>query len=286
MKKSKFQLLLSPLFIVFAIFLVCFKNFQYFLIYFITVTLHEAAHYYVSKKLGYKLNKFYVMPYGVCLNYSENAFETNDEIYIALAGPLFNYFLSFMCVGLWWIFPETYYYLDYFCFCNLILATFNMLPCFPLDGGRVIVSFFSKKFEREKVYKATFLLNYTVSFILIFMFILSLLNSVNFTYIFIAIFLFSGTINPSKLSSYNYLALAVNKKKLIKNGGAVKLFTSSSKTPIYKIMAKFSKYKYNVVYVILSNGSVSVMSETKISELATKYSPSFTIEEIMLIKNL
>ena len=127
MKKKNFKFLLSPLFITLSVFLICFKNVQFFAVYFLVIALHEFAHFIVSKRLGYKLNKFYVMPYGVCLNYEENAFLPSDEFFIAISGPLFNYLLCFISVSLWWLFPETYYYLDYFCFCNLVLATFNML---------------------------------------------------------------------------------------------------------------------------------------------------------------
>ena len=114
--------------------------------------MHELAHFFIAKKLGYKLNKLYVMPYGICLNYKENIISNNDEIIIALAGPIINLIFCCVCVALWWLFPETYYYLDYFCFCNLVLAVFNLMPCFPLDGGRVFVAIISKYYDREKVY--------------------------------------------------------------------------------------------------------------------------------------
>lgn len=284
MKKKKNNLFLSPTFIAFAIILIHFKNLGVFLIYFLVVAMHELAHYTCAKKLGYKLGKFYVMPYGVCLNYNEPIFNISDEFYISLAGPAINLLFCFISVALWWMFPDTYYYLDYFCYCNLTLGLFNLLPCFPLDGGRVFVALLSKKIDREKALKITYALNYVVSFCLIILFITSLFKGVNFSYIIIAIFLFSGTINPNKYSSYNYLMLGTNREKIIKNGAGVKLFVTPSSTPLYKIMAKFSKYKYNIVYVVFNDGMVRVFSEYNINSLAVKYSPKYNICQILTLK--
>lgn len=128
MRKISKKIRFNWLFLLLIIGILLFDNFKNFIIYFLVVGLHELAHFIVAKKLGYKLNKFYIMPYGVCLNYENIVFQGNDEFLIALAGPLFNYLLCVICLAIWWLFPITYYYLDYFCFCNLLLATFNILP--------------------------------------------------------------------------------------------------------------------------------------------------------------
>lgn len=283
-KLSKFKLF-SPLFIIFSILILYFGNFKYFLIYTAAVSLHELAHYYVSKKLGYKLNNLYIMPYGICLNYKENVFNNSDELYIALAGPFFNLLLCFICLSLWWLFPETYYYLDYFCFCNLALALFNLIPCFPLDGGRVLLSILSKKYDRENVFNICIMLNYLVSLFLIIMFIISIFSSINYSYIVVAIFLFAGAINPNKYSSYNYLSLSVNRKKLLKNGASIKILAFNDNVPLYKIFSKFSKYKFNIVYIVLNNGAVKVLTENTLKFYAVKFSPNFTFSQIFSFIN-
>ena len=271
------------LFLLLIIGILLFDNFKNFIIYFLVVGLHELAHFIVAKKLGYKLNKFYIMPYGVCLNYENIVFQGNDEFLIALAGPLFNYLLCVICLAIWWLFPITYYYLDYFCFCNLLLATFNILPCFPLDGGRVAVCLLSKITDREKAIKITIIFNYALSLILIILFIISLFKSINYSYMFIAIFLFSGCINPKKYSQYEYLSLKINKYKIYNKGCSVKIMAFSSNVSLYKIMAKFTHYKYNIVYIIMPNGAVKVLSENNINNLALKYSPALSLDEIIAL---
>lgn len=282
---KKIRLILSPLLIILAILIIYYGNIVQFLTYAFVVSLHELAHFLISKKLGYKLNNLYIMPYGICLNYKDSAIEGSDEILIALAGPFINILLCFISVALWWLFPETYYYLDYFCFCNLVLGVFNLVPCFPLDGGRVLVSLLSKKIDREKAYNISIAFNYVISAILVVLFVSSFFSEVNYTYITLAIFLFSGCINPNKYSNYNYLSLGVNRSKVIKNGTNVKLLAFSSSVPLYKIVSKFSRYKFNIVYVVFASGLVKVLSESNINSLAIKYSPAMTLDEITALKN-
>lgn len=285
-KKLTFKNALSPLFIILAIIILYFGNFGQFLIYGVVVSIHELSHFFVAKKLGYKLGKLYIMPYGICLNYKESVIESNDEILIALSGPCANFLLCLLCVSLWWLFPITYYYLDYFCFCNLLLGAFNILPCFPLDGGRVFTAIFSKKFDKECVINITFIINYILSCLLFIAFIISAFNVINYSYIILSIFLFAGTIKPNKFSNYNYLSLVVNRNKILNRGTNVKLLAFNGNVPLFKIMAKFSKYKFNVVYVVLSSGGVKVFSENNINSFAAKYSPTNTINQIMFECNL
>ncbi|MBE7082287.1 MAG: hypothetical protein E7378_01220 [Clostridiales bacterium] len=279
MKKPK-SFRLSVLFVVLALAILLFDGFLNFAIYFGVVCLHELAHFLMAKKLGYKLANYYVMPYGVCLNYNTNIFAPKDEVLIALAGPLSNIAFCILCVALWWLFPSTYYVLDYFCFCNLILAGFNLLPCFPLDGGRVLTAILSKKIDRERAIKVTYVLNYIFSAVLIILFVISIFTCINFSYIFVAIFLFSGTINSNKYSNYEHISLIINKNKLLEKGADIKAFAVNSNVKIFKILSKFSKYKYNVVYVVFPSGAVKILSENNINNLAIKYSPTKSLEEI------
>lgn len=284
MSKIKFKF--SYLFMILAIAILLFDSIKNFVIYFIVVALHELAHAFIARKLGYKLKKFYIMPYGACLNYNNSVFMGNDEFYISIAGPVINIIMCVLCVALWWLFPFTYYYLDYFCFCNLMLASYNLLPCFPLDGGRIFVSLLSKKIDREKAYKMSLSFNYILSITLVIFFIISCFNQINFSYIFIAIFLFAGTISENKYTNYEYLSLNTTRKNLYKKGCNVKILAVDSSVSLYKILAKFSKYKFNIVYIIFINGSVKVFSEININNLALKYSPTISFDEISFMQSL
>ena len=277
MKKYK----LHPLFIIYLIFLVIIGQFTSILIYFLVVFLHELTHSVVAKKLGYKLDKLLIMPYGVCLNYKTNYFTPQDEILIAISAPLVNLLLSVVCFALWWIYPITFLYTQRFCYANLILFTFNILPCFPLDGGRVLAGILTKKFERKLAIKITVLFNILFCIILILTFIFGIFfNVLNINLLIISLFLFVGILEPNNSSSYNYLsAKCINSSDFLKSK-QIKFTLINSSEKIYKIIAKMSKYKFNVFYVIFPNERIKILTEITIKKLALKYDSTFSLDEI------
>ena len=70
MKKTK----IHPLFIIYIFILAIMGQVSSIFVYFLCIAPHEIAHAIVAKRLGYKLQKLKIMPYGVCLNYNTNCF--------------------------------------------------------------------------------------------------------------------------------------------------------------------------------------------------------------------
>ncbi len=272
---------IHPLFIIYLIFLIIMGQYESILIYMLVVSLHEFAHSYVARKLGYKLDKLLLMPYGVCLNYKTNAFLPKDEILIAMSGPIVNFVLATMSIALWWLFPITYNYTRMFCLANVVMFTFNLLPCFPLDGGRILAAILTKKHDRKFAIKITLIFNLLICIVFILTFILGLFfNVINTNLLIISLFLFIGILEPNKSTSYGYLSLFSNRKNFYKKNNQIKFLLVLGTEPIYKIMAKMSKFKFNIFYVLLNNNSMKIISEITINNLAVKYSPTITLSEI------
>ena len=127
--------------------------------YFFAILIHELGHYYTAKKLDYKLSKFSFSPYGVSLSYYNQTLENGDEIKVAVAGPIANLASAFCVVSLWWIFPNTYFFSESFVYISVLLALVNLLPAYPLDGGRMFICITSKFFSEKTAKKITVALN-------------------------------------------------------------------------------------------------------------------------------
>lgn len=113
------------------------------LIAFTLVIGHEFVHMLVAYFNGFKVSKIEIFPFGGMAEYNGLLeMEPWQEIKVSLAGPLFNIVFAVILYGLLSfniISPNRYIrlLLEY----NIIIATVNLIPALPLDGGRVLRSF-------------------------------------------------------------------------------------------------------------------------------------------------
>ena len=98
---------------------------------------HECAHSFAAARLGFRLNRVVLMPYGAVISGNLEGISFKDEIRVAAAGPLCNLFTALLFAALWWLFPDTYAYTDTAFYLSLFIGAGNLLPLYPLDGGRV-----------------------------------------------------------------------------------------------------------------------------------------------------
>lgn len=114
------------------------------LLLFVSVLVHELAHSFVARARGLKVQGITLFIFGGVSNLGGEAASAKDEFAIALVGPLTSLALSGAFWGLTQVAGDPdaplAAVLFYLSFINLMLAGFNLLPGFPLDGGRVLRS--------------------------------------------------------------------------------------------------------------------------------------------------
>ena len=86
----------------------------------------------------HRVSRIRFRSFGICIEV-QNAVDVDyeKEVIIALAGPLTNGIISLICSGLY-LFGGAGDTTFLFCLLNLALCIFNLLPIYPLDGGRVL----------------------------------------------------------------------------------------------------------------------------------------------------
>lgn len=109
---------------------------------FVSVLLHELSHAAVARRRGLRVDSITLFIFGGVARIRSEAETPRDEFLIAIVGPGASvligaaFWLAQLLVG--GISAPVRAILDYLALVNVILALFNLLPGYPLDGGRVL----------------------------------------------------------------------------------------------------------------------------------------------------
>ena len=110
---------------------------------FASIVFHEFAHSLVARQFGIEMSGITLFVFGGVAEMREEPRSPKAEFFMAIAGPLSSVVLAvvFWVLAQWGQFagwpPQVYGVLGYLGWINAILVVFNMVPAFPLDGGRV-----------------------------------------------------------------------------------------------------------------------------------------------------
>ena len=114
------------------------------IIFFASILLHELSHSLVAKAKGIPVNGITLFVFGGVSNLGREAQTAGEEFQIAIVGPLTSLAIGVAFAIAWAALrgaaPEVSAIAGYLALINGAIAAFNMLPGFPLDGGRVFRS--------------------------------------------------------------------------------------------------------------------------------------------------
>ena len=111
---------------------------------FVSVLLHELAHSFVAQARGLPVRSITLFIFGGVSNIVREAENPKTEFAMAVVGPLSSLVIAGVFYGLFLVVPNKLNplaaLLSYLALINAFLAVFNLIPGFPLDGGRVLRS--------------------------------------------------------------------------------------------------------------------------------------------------
>lgn len=110
-----------------------------------SVFLHELSHSYVARRLGIPVRKITLFMFGGVAQLQEEPKSAKIEFFVAVAGPLCSASLAAASYGLFLLTPDSLAafrpVLWHLAIVNIFVLAFNLVPGFPLDGGRVLRAF-------------------------------------------------------------------------------------------------------------------------------------------------
>lgn len=109
--------------------------------FFLSILFHEFGHSIIAKKYKLKVKRITLFIFGGVAEISNEPAKSSADFWIAAAGPITSFILAAIFYLLEKAFVQNQYFaasFKYLAIINFILAIFNLIPGFPLDGGRIL----------------------------------------------------------------------------------------------------------------------------------------------------
>lgn len=248
---------------------------------FICVLLHELGHSYITQKYGIKVDSITLFVFGGISQSEEIPHEPKKEMKIAITGPAISLLLG------------GFFYLVYFLlkpysttilmesvlvifgslsFYNFILAGFNLIPAFPIDGGRVLRAAFALKMNYQKATRRAVIIGkgFAVAMAIFGFFY-------NFWLILIAIFVYFGASQEERSMKIS-MALEGKQVRDIMKQSFESVTTQTSINELYTTFEKNGDFSFPVYQ---NNELVGVVTLDDIKGLAKEKWDNATVKDIM-----
>ncbi len=232
----------------------------------VSLIMHEMAHTLVAVFSGVHITEIELLPFGGQARIEDfTGLEPENEIYIALAGPL----VSLTLAGFFYFLPLVQYAKLLFTI-NLLLGLFNLLPALPLDGGRILRALLSIKQGYKQATQVSSHLGLLISAGLIAYGIYQAFANLNgANYIVIGVFLFWAARREQKYFAFFFMRYLVHKKaELVQKGFLpARHLASYPETPVKKVLAQ-SQATYYLMVVLLDREDrvIDMLSEARLIE--------------------
>lgn len=137
---------------------------------FASVALHELGHSYVAIRKGCAVREILLVPFGGIAKMQSLPSRPRDEMLIAAAGPAVSLMLSVSLYIAYHLFSPIgsgyfTYTLAFVSAINLMLALFNLIPSFPMDGGRIFRAWMTPKLGKVEATRRAAKIGQTIAIV-------------------------------------------------------------------------------------------------------------------------
>ena len=178
---------------------------------FAAVFLHEMAHCLTAMRYGHRVNEVTLMLLGGISEIDDRGRSTpKSEFWTAISGPLASLFIGILSGAVAYALvrftalsaesplPDLilFYIFGYLGILNIFLFLFNMIPAFPMDGGRILRGLLSLKYSRTRATKTAS----DIGKVFAVLFAVAGIIWLNFLLILIALFVFLGATQENSMT--------------------------------------------------------------------------------------
>ena len=246
---------------------------------FVGVVCHELGHSLTAQRYGFPIESITLWLFGGIAALSEMPENWRQELTIALAGPIVSVLVGIVSYAAFVVTPESFYsarfILGYLAILNVALAVFNMVPAFPMDGGRVLRALLARS---QPYAKATQQAAGVGKFFAILMGLFGLL-AWNVILIGIALFVYIGASSESQQVTMKAAFEGVTVADIMTPAG--ELHTVSPETSVAELLQRMFSERHTGYPVLEDGHLVGLVTLSDAREIKPVERDAYRVEEVM-----
>lgn len=240
---------------------------------FVSVLLHELGHVFVALAQGSRVQGVTLMMLGGVSHIEDISNEPRAEAKMAIIGPLVSIaiavvaYVAHLALG---ALPDVQFGLYYLAQINLGIGLFNMLPAFPLDGGRVLRSVLAQKRSRVRATEIAATVGRALA---VAMGLFGLLTG-NFLMVLIAVFVWSGGAAEARAAIHRERLAGVRVLEMT-NASVPVVYASETLARATEVMLRA---RTSYVMVRGEAGEVGIASAEQIASISNRHRGAATVD--------
>lgn len=279
---------ISKYFIPYILILILIGFRERILISLLVVFFHELTHYLVARYLGFTGFDIEILPIGAVLKLKQiDDASPLEDLIISISAPVVNLILGLFFYNLYVRYNLYAYYI--FFQCNLVIGMFNLIPAYPLDGGRILRDILRFRIIYKKANNATIYVSICIGIIFIFYYLFLFFGGkININLGIISLFIIISSLKERERIAYLIMGDIIKKKvKFLKKGYIEnKSISIHYKNYLLNVIGLVERNRYNIFIVLDDDMKViDTVYECEIIDMLKEYG-NITVEEMIKNRNV
>lgn len=276
----------DPLVIVFAALYALAGSLWQWAIVFASLMVHEAAHAMAAAGFGYGVARISITPIGAVASLEGEIHSRPEaEAAVAMAGPMTSLILAALGYLLLLYGNADREKIEFFVGANIALAIFNLIPAFPLDGGRVLRALMAEELGVASATHKAVALSRVIGIAI------TILGAAGFAARYfnllvpaLGLFIWIAAGRETESAGYAGLRSVMGKRASLRERGAlpVRLLVAAPDVTAHDLLRKVTSSDFTIVSVISAEGGeIGRLSELQLLEGISLLGPDAAVREVL-----
>ncbi len=230
-------------------------------LFFALVFLHEMAHVAAARRYGLRVSAVELLPFGGVARIDDLLeADPSVEAKVALCGPLANGLLiAFVLLGArLGLVPQEFTPL--FVQANAVIGGFNLVPAFPLDGGRVYRAVLAQRIGFRPATQRAAAVGRALAAMMVVLGAILLSETVaSATWIVVGVFVYLAAGREEEQAGFVLMRYLARRRNQLRAGGRwrARQLVVSEETPVKELVGRMVPQRYHIVWVLDREGRLS-----------------------------